>query len=55
MVQNPPAALGARNPGKQIQNNVIDCGQDQDNKYYKMATEKLNGDPYDGKNLMTFL
>jgi hypothetical protein len=57
MAQVPPpaAAAGARNPGKRNQNNVLDYDQEKDIKFYTKATEKLEGDPYNGKNLPTFL
>ncbi len=33
----------------------MDFGNKQDRDYYKTAIEKLEGDPYDGKNLSLFL
>jgi hypothetical protein len=45
----------ARNPVKWSQQAELDFGNKQDRDYYKLATEKLEGDPYDGKNLSLFL
>jgi hypothetical protein len=54
MAQNPPVAAGARNLGKQTQNNILDYSIKKDIKFYNTATEKLE-DTCDGKNLATFL
>jgi hypothetical protein len=51
---NPPI-VGARNPGRQRQNRVLDFDQEKDAKFYKSGVEKLEGEPYDGSNLPTFL
>ncbi len=51
--QAPPRQ--ARNPAKWSQQAELDFGNKQDRDYYKLATEKLEGDPYDGKNLSLFL
>jgi hypothetical protein len=51
--QGPPRR--ARNPAKWSQLAELDFGNKQDRDYYKLATEKLEGDPYDGKNLSLFL
>ncbi len=51
--QTPPRR--ARNPVKWSQQAELDFGNKQDRDYYKLATEKLEGDPYDGKNLSLFL
>jgi hypothetical protein len=57
-VPPPATAVGARNPGKRnqnnIQNNILDYDQEKD-KFYLKATKKLEGEPYDSKNLPTFL
>jgi hypothetical protein len=50
-----PAPRRARNPAKWSQQAELDYGNKQDWDYYKIATEKLEGDPYDGKNLSLFL
>ncbi len=41
MAHNPPAVAGARNPGKQTQNNILDYSIEKDIKFYNKATEKL--------------
>ncbi len=45
----------ARNPAKWSQQAELDYRNKQDQDYYKLATEKLEGIPYDGKNLSLFL
>jgi hypothetical protein len=49
------APIWARNPAQWGQNIELDYGTKQDWDYYKQAVEKLEGDPYDGKNLPVFL
>jgi hypothetical protein len=51
----PPPVRRARNPAKWSQLADLDYGNKQDRDYYKLATEKLEGDPYNGKNLSLFL
>jgi hypothetical protein len=46
------AQAGARNPGRQIQNRVLDYDDTKDLKFYRAATEKLE-ETYDGNNLPT--
>jgi hypothetical protein len=53
-VPPPATAVGARNPGKRNQNNILDYDQEKD-KFYAKATEKLEGEPYGSKNLPTIL
>jgi hypothetical protein len=53
--QVPPQPRRARNPAMWSQLIKLDYGSKQDRDYYKTATEKLEGDPYDGKNLSLFL
>ena len=48
------AQAGARNPGRQIQNRVLDYDDTKDLKFYRATTEKLE-ETYDGNNLPTFL
>jgi hypothetical protein len=48
------AQVGARNPGRQIQNRILNYDDNKDLKFYKAATEKLE-EVYDGNNLPTFL
>jgi hypothetical protein len=49
------APIQARNPAQWGQNIELDYGTKQDRDYYKQAVEKLEGNPYDGKNLPVFL
>ncbi len=53
--QQVPPPRWARNPAKWSQQAELDFGNKQDRDYYKTAIEKLEGDPYDGKNLSLFL
>jgi hypothetical protein len=53
--QGQAAPRRARNPVKWSQQAKLDYDNKQDHDYYKIATEKLEGDPYDGKNLSLFL
>jgi hypothetical protein len=54
---NPPAnpQTGARNPGRSNQARVLDYDTEKDVKFYNKAIAKLDGDPYDGTGLPTFL
>jgi hypothetical protein len=53
--QAPPQQRRARNPAMWSQLIELDYGSKQDRDYYKTAMEKLEGNPYDGKNLSLFL
>jgi hypothetical protein len=48
-------AVGARNPGKQRQNQILNYDDAKDLKFYKSGTASLEGDEYDGRNLSTWL
>jgi len=48
-------AVGARSPGKQRQNQILNYDDVKDLKCYKLGTASLEGDEYDGKNLSTWL
>jgi len=45
----------ARIPASWSRNNELDYGNKQDRDYYKQASEKLEGESYNGKNLSLFL
>jgi len=45
----------ARSPATWSRNNELDYGNKQDKDYYKQASEKLEGESYNGKNLSIFL
>ncbi len=49
------AARRARNPAKQMQDDVLDFMTKKDIEFYNKACDKLEGDAYDGTNLSTFL
>jgi hypothetical protein len=45
----------ARNPARRTQNNILDYNEKKDIEFYNKATEKLEGDPYDGSDPASFL
>jgi hypothetical protein len=49
------AARRTRNPAKQTQDDVLDFSTKKDIEFCNKACDKLEGDPYDGTNLSTFL
>ncbi len=47
--------VSARNPAKKMQNIALDYDLKKDIEFYNKATEKLEGEPYDGSDPASFL